>query len=55
MELDLVNSRHGLASRVFKKRLEIQDGEVGNSDVLDTTRGWELLHLFPCLVEIPVW
>jgi hypothetical protein len=38
VELNLVHGRGGLEARVGKELLEVLDGEVGNTNVLDATR-----------------
>lgn len=53
-EFDLINSRGSLEPRVGEKLLEILDGEVGNTNVLDAAAGWQLLHLGPGVKEIPI-
>ena len=54
MKLNLVDSRCDLQSRVGEQLLKVLDGEVGNTDVLDTARFGELLELSPCVAEVPV-
>lgn len=47
MELDLVDGWDGLAGLVLEEDLEVLDGEVGDTNVLDTAGSRELLHLAP--------
>lgn len=54
MELDLVDSRCGLEPGICEQLLEVLDGEVGNTNVLDAARLGQFLELSPCVAEIPV-
>lgn len=54
MKLDLVYGGGNLGALVGKELLEVLDGEVGDTDVLDTARCWQLLHLSPGVPEVPV-
>lgn len=54
MKLNLVDGRRDFKSRIGKELLKILDGEVRDTDVLDTTRLRELLKLSPCVLEVPV-
>lgn len=54
MEFDLVNGRNNLGTLIRKQLLQVLDSEVGNANVLDAARSWELLHLSPSITEIPV-
>ena len=54
MKLDLIDGGGGLEVRRREELLEILDGEVGNTNVLDAARSWELLHLAPRVAEVPV-
>lgn len=47
VKLDLVDGGDGLARLVLEEDLEILDGEVGDTDVLDAARGRQLLELSP--------
>jgi hypothetical protein len=47
VKLDLVDGRDGLAGLVLEEDLEVLDGEVGDTNVLDAARGRQLLELFP--------
>lgn len=44
---------YDLAGWVVQKDLEVLDAEVGDTDCSDLVL-WQLLHLFPCLDEVPV-
>lgn len=44
-----------LARWVIEQLLQVLDGKVGDTDVLDLTSSRQLLQLLPCLDEIPVW
>ena len=44
-----------LAGWVIEELLQIPDTKVGDTDVPDLSSGRKLLHLLPCLDEIPVW
>ena len=55
VELDLVDSWDGLAGWVVEKNLEVLNGKVGDTNVLDATRGWQLLQLLPGVDKSPVW
>ena len=46
-EFDLVDCWNGLAGLVLEEDLEVLDGKVRDTDVLDTARRWELLQLSP--------
>lgn len=50
VKLDLVDSGDGLARLVLEEDLEVLDGEVGDTDVLDAARGRQLLELSPSWV-----
>lgn len=54
MQLNLVDSWCGLETRVRKELLEVLDSKVGDTNVLDAARLWELLELGPCVKEVPV-
>jgi hypothetical protein len=54
VQLNLVHGRGGLEARVGKELLEVLDGEVGDTNVLDATRLGKLLELSPGVEEIPV-
>ena len=54
VELDLVDRGRGLEPRVGKKLLEVLDGEVGDTNVLDAARLRELLQFGPGVTEVPV-
>lgn len=54
VELNLVDSGDSLAGWVVQEDLEVLDGEVGDTDVLDAARSRELLELSPCVDEVPV-
>ena len=54
MKLNLIYSRRGLESRVGEKLIEVPDGKVGNTNVLDATRLGELLQLGPGVDKVPV-
>ena len=54
MKLDLVDGRCDFESGVGKELLEVLDGEIGNTNVLDTARLRELLKLSPRVLEVPV-
>jgi len=54
VELNLVDCRCDLGAGVGKELLEILDGEVGDTNVLHTTRFGELLHLRPGILEVPI-
>ena len=54
VELDLVDGRCGLEARIGKQLLEVLDGEVGNTNVLDATGLGKLLKLSPGVKEVPV-
>ena len=43
-----------LAGWVVKENLEVLDTKVGNTNISGFA-GRNLLHLFPCLDEVPVW
>ena len=45
VELDLVDGGDGLARLVLEEDLQVLDGEVGDTDVLDAARGRQLLEL----------
>ena len=47
VKLDLVDGGDGLARLVLEEDLEVLDGEVGDTDVLDAARGRQLLELSP--------
>ena len=47
VELDLVDGGNGLAGLILEENLEILDGEVGDTDVLDAARGRQLLEFSP--------
>ena len=47
VEFDLVDGGNGLAGFVLEEDLEVLDGEVGDTDVLDAARGRQLLELSP--------
>lgn len=50
VKLDLVDGGDGLAGFVLEEDLEVLDGEVGDTDVLDAARGRQLLELSPMWV-----
>jgi len=50
----LVNSGCDLEFGVLEQDLEVLDGEVGNTNVLDLASAGELLHLDPGLLEVVV-
>ena len=50
VKLDLVDSGDGLARLVLEEDLEVLDGEVGDTDVLDAARGRQLLEFSPVSV-----
>jgi hypothetical protein len=50
VKLDLVDGGNGLAGLVLEEDLEVLDGEVGDTDVLDAARGGQLLELSPVSV-----
>jgi len=50
VEFDLVDGGNGLAGVVLEKDLEVLDGEVGDTDVLDAARGGQLLEFSPVCV-----
>ena len=54
MKLNLVDSRCDLESGVGEQLLEVLDGKVGNTNVLDATGLGKLLELSPGVKEIPV-
>lgn len=54
MKLNLVDSRCDLESGVGEQLLEVLDGEVGNTNVLDATGLGKLLKLSPGVKEVPV-
>jgi hypothetical protein len=54
VKLDLVHGWRDLESRVGEELLEVLDGEVGDTDVLDASRLRQLLELCPGVLEIPV-
>ena len=47
VEFDLVDGGNGLAGVVLEEDLEVLDGEVGDTDVLDAARGRQLLKFSP--------
>ena len=47
VEFDLVDRGNGLAGVVLEEDLEVLDGEVGDTDVLDAARGRQLLEFSP--------
>jgi len=54
MQLDLVDSRRDLETRVCEESLKICDGKVRNTNVFHASRFGQLLHLRPCILEVPV-
>ena len=54
MKLNLVDSRCDLESGVGEQPLEVLDGKVGNTNVLDATGLGKLLELSPGVKEVPV-
>jgi len=54
VKLDLVDGGCDLGARVGEQLLEVLDGEVGDTNVLHAARLRELLHLSPCVLEVPV-
>lgn len=54
MKLNLVDSRCDLESGVGEQLLEVLDGKVGNTNVLDATGLGKLLELSPGVKEVPV-
>lgn len=54
VEFDLVDSGCDLEPRVGEELLKVLDGEVGDTDVLDSARLGKLLELSPCVTEVPV-
>jgi len=55
VELNLVDSWDSLARLLAEELLEVLDGEVGDTNVLDTAGSWELLELSPGVDKVPVW
>ena len=47
VELDLVDGWDGLARLVLEEDLEVLDGKVGDTDVLDAAGSGELLEFSP--------
>ena len=54
MELNLIDGRCNLESRIGEQLLEVLNGEVGDTNVLDATGLGKLLELSPGVKEIPV-
>jgi hypothetical protein len=54
VELNLVDSRCDLESRIGEQLLKVLDGKIGDTNVLDTARLRELLELSPCVAEVPI-
>lgn len=54
VQLDLVDGGDDLGARVIKELLKVLDTEVRDTDVADLAGGGQLLHLLPCLDEVPV-
>jgi hypothetical protein len=54
VKLNLVDSRCDLESGVGEQLLEVLDGKVGNTNVLDATGLGKLLELSPGVKEVPV-
>ena len=54
MKLNLIDSRCDLEPGVGEQLLEVLDGEVGNTNVLDATGLGKLLKLSPGVKEVPV-
>lgn len=54
MKLNLVDSRCDLEPGVGEQLLEVLDGEVGDTNVLDATGLRKLLELCPSIKEVPV-
>jgi hypothetical protein len=50
VKLDLVDGGDGLARLILEEDLEVLNGEVGDTDVLDAARGRQLLELSPVSV-----
>lgn len=54
MQLDLIDGWSGLETAVGEKLLQVPDGKVGDTNVLNTARLGELLEFRPGVKEIPV-
>jgi hypothetical protein len=54
VELDLVDGGNSLARVVLEKHLEVLDGKVGHTNVLDAARGGEFLQLSPRINKAPI-
>jgi hypothetical protein len=54
VKLNLVDSRCDLEPRVGEQLLEVLNGEVGDTNVLDATGLGKLLELSPGVKEVPV-
>jgi hypothetical protein len=47
-------NKTNLARWVIEQLLQVLDSKVGDTDVLDLASRGKLLHLLPCLDEVPV-
>lgn len=54
MKFDLVHGRSDLEARVGKELLEVLDRKVGDTNVFHAAGLGQLLHLGPCVPEVPV-
>ena len=54
MKLNLVDSRCDLEPGIGEQLLEVLDGKVGDTNVLDATGLGKLLELSPGVKEVPV-
>lgn len=54
VELNLVNGRCDAEARIGKELVEVLDGKVGDTNVLDAAGLGQLLHLSPRVLEVPV-
>ena len=54
VQLDLVDGGDDLGARVIEELLKVLDAEVRDTNVADLAGSRELLHLLPCLDEVPV-
>lgn len=54
VQLDLVDGGGDLCGLSVEQLLHVGDVEVGDADVLDLARAEQLLHLAPCVDEVPV-
>lgn len=55
MQLNLIDGWGDLTRRIIKQFLQVLNGKVRDADILDSSGVWQLLHLRPCLDEVPVW